>query len=81
MSTRPERAIQEELRSLDFSCTKIIIAQRISSVQDADIILVLRDHKISEAGTHRELIGQRGYYYDIWRIQTGLGTAESEAAL
>lgn len=76
-----ERAIQEELRSLDFSCTKIIIAQRISSVQDADIILVLRDHKISEAGTHRELIGQRGYYYDIWRIQTGLGTAESEVAL
>lgn len=46
-----ERYIQEQLRNLPFPCTKILIAQRISSVKDADQILVLQDGRIAERGT------------------------------
>ncbi len=66
-----EKYIQNQLRELDFDCTKIIIAQRISSVRHADLILVLRDGKIAEAGTHEELLAQHGEYYEINAIQRG----------
>ncbi|HKM32473.1 MAG TPA: ABC transporter ATP-binding protein [Oscillospiraceae bacterium] len=64
-----EMYIQESLRSLDFECTKIIIAQRISSTRDADKILILSDGKIIEQGTHSELIENRGYYYEVFMLQ------------
>jgi ATP-binding cassette subfamily B protein len=67
-----EKYIQEQLEKLDFTCTKIIIAQRISSVRKADCILLLEDGKIIERGTHEELLALRGRYYDLWRIQTGV---------
>lgn len=66
-----EQFIQSQLRSLDFDCTKIIIAQRVSSVRDADQIMILRDHSIVEAGTHDELIALKGYYHDVFHIQSG----------
>lgn len=65
-----EEVIQHNLDTLDFSCTKIVIAQRISSVRGADKIIVLRDKKIEEMGTHQELVASRGYYYEICRIQS-----------
>ena len=64
-----ERYIQNELEHLPFSCTKIIIAQRISSVKDADHIMILKDGRISEMGTHEELLANKGYYYDIFNLQ------------
>ena len=67
-----EKYIQEQLDHLDFDCTKFIIAQRISSVRHADQILILKGGKIIEHGTHKELLKQRGYYYDIYRIQQGM---------
>ncbi|MCI8441686.1 MAG: ABC transporter ATP-binding protein [Provencibacterium sp.] len=67
-----EKYIQQQLENLPFPCTKIIIAQRISSVKKADHIFVLKNHQIVESGTHRELIEKRGYYYDIYRIQSGI---------
>ncbi len=66
-----EKHIQESLEHLDFTCTKIIIAQRISTTKHADKILVLQDGKILEAGTHRELIAKGGYYAEVVRLQTG----------
>lgn len=66
-----EKAIQENLRSLDFPCTKLIIGQRISSVKDADRIFVLDGGKIAEAGTHEELLQKKGVYYEIYAIQQG----------
>ncbi|MDR0446969.1 MAG: ABC transporter ATP-binding protein/permease [Oscillospiraceae bacterium] len=67
-----EKYIQEQLESLDFPCTKLIIAQRISSVRRADCILLLEDGRVAERGTHDELIEARGGYYALWRIQAGV---------
>ncbi|MCH5288015.1 MAG: ABC transporter ATP-binding protein [Christensenellaceae bacterium] len=67
-----EQYIQRELRQLPYDCTKIIIAQRISSVKDADLILILKDGKITERGTHEELLRQRGYYWETYCLQNGL---------
>jgi len=67
-----EKTIQENLANLDFNCTKIIIAQRISSAKDADKIIILKDGKISEMGTHEELLkNPDGYYSEIYRLQQG----------
>ncbi len=67
-----EKHIQENLASLDFNCTKIIIAQRISSAKDADKIIILKNGKISEMGTHDELLKNKdGYYTEIFNLQQG----------
>lgn len=66
-----EKLIQEGLEQLDFTCTKIIIAQRISTTKKADKILVLKDGRILEAGTHQQLIDAGGYYYDLIKLQFG----------
>lgn len=67
-----EKYIQESLRSLDFPCTKFIVAQRVSSTKDADKIVILNGGKIVECGTHEELIAKKGYYYEIYAIQQSL---------
>lgn len=64
-----EAHIQKSLNELDFSCTKIIIAQRISSTRNADKIIVLKDGKIAEMGTHDELIQGSGYYREVYDLQ------------
>jgi len=69
VDSETEQYIQEQLRNLDFSCTKIIIAQRISSFRGADMILVMDKGRIIERGTHRELLGLRGFYHNIWALQ------------
>lgn len=66
-----EKQIQHSLRELDFPCTKIIIAQRISTTKFADKILVLQDGHITESGTHEELVAKKGYYYSLVKLQTG----------
>ena len=67
-----EKQIQHSLKELDFPCTKVIIAQRISTTRDADRIIVLRDGYIEESGTHEELLAKKGYYYELVKLQTGL---------
>lgn len=75
-----EKYLQEQLRQLDFPCTKIIIAQRISSIEDADLILVLDSGKIIERGTHRELLRHKGFYRHIWAIQNSKEEGEELGA-
>ena len=65
-----EKHIQDALDGLDFPCTKLIIAQRISTAKHADRIIVLKDGKIAEQGTHEELIRQNGYYRDVYELQS-----------
>jgi ATP-binding cassette subfamily B protein len=64
-----ERFIQEQLATLGDSCTKIIVAQRISSVKDADKIVVLAEGGIAEMGSHAELLALDGYYAEIYHMQ------------
>lgn len=66
-----EKQIQHSLSELDFPCTKLIIAQRISTTKSADKILVIRNGQIVESGTHEALIAQKGYYYSLVKLQTG----------
>ena len=66
-----EKKIQEHLANLEFPSTKIIIAQRISTTKHADQILIMQDGRITESGTHEELIAMRGYYYNMVVLQTG----------
>lgn len=66
-----EKEIQHSLANLDFNCTKIVIAQRISTTKTADKIIVLKDGGILEEGNHKELIAKKGYYYDLVCLQTG----------
>ena len=67
-----EQYIQQQLRELPYDCTKIIIAQRISSVKEADEIIILRDGEIAERGTHEELLKVRGYYWETFCLQNGI---------
>lgn len=62
-----EKIIQENLAGL--SCTKFIVAQRISSVYQADLILILEKGRITQAGDHKALREQPGYYRSILQIQ------------
>jgi ATP-binding cassette subfamily B protein len=73
VDSETEAVIQEELKKIDFPCTKIIIAARTSSFRDADLILVMDNGRIVERGTHAELIRGRGFYHHIWAIQQGIG--------
>jgi ATP-binding cassette subfamily B protein len=72
VDSETEQFIQNQLRGLDFPCTKIIIAQRISSFRGADLILVMDRGRIIERGTHSELLAQRGFYRHIWSLQNNI---------
>ncbi|MBR1864691.1 MAG: ABC transporter ATP-binding protein [Ruminococcus sp.] len=74
-----ESFIQNSLeKRLDFPCTKIIIAQRISSSKNADKIIILENGKIADMGTHDELIRREGYYKQIYELQSGINCAAEE---
>lgn len=64
-----EFKIQQSLDNLSFPCTKIIVAQRISTTRRADKIIVLSHGKIAEQGTHEELIQGHGYYREVYDLQ------------
>ena len=69
---RIRRAFREEIPGT----TKLIIAQRISSVQDADRILVLDEGRVSAFGTHEELLRTSAIYREVWESQTGNGNGD-----
>lgn len=66
------RAFREEIPGT----TKLIIAQRISSVQDADRIIVMEDGKVNGMGTHQELLDTNEIYRDVYESQTGGGSGD-----
>ena len=65
-----ERFIQESIEHLRAEKTILVIAHRLSTVMDADQIVLLDQGRITEVGTHRELIEKGGAYAQSWRLQT-----------
>ncbi|WP_274366100.1 ABC transporter ATP-binding protein [Paenibacillus thermotolerans] len=75
VDTETEEAIQEALERMRRGRTTIAIAHRLSTVQDADLILVLHQGEIVERGTHRELLAQEGLYHKMYLLQQGASAA------
>ena len=75
-----ESYIQEQLKKLDGQCTIFVIAYRISSIKDADLILVMDNGRIIEHGTHQELLAHKGYYASAFYHQYGELPSEEEQA-
>lgn len=66
-----ESYIQSQLKKLNGQCTVFVIAYRISSIKDADLILVMDNGRIIERGTHQELLARNGYYASAFNHQYG----------
>ncbi len=69
VDTRTERAIQEALLALMRGRTSFVIAHRLSTVRDADLILVIQGGRITERGTHDELLELGGFYAQLYNSQ------------
>ncbi|HHH38279.1 MAG TPA: ABC transporter ATP-binding protein/permease [Sedimenticola sp.] len=69
LDSRTEQAIQETLREVAREHTTLVIAHRLSTVVDADRILVMEEGRIVEQGTHRQLLSGQGLYHSMWLLQ------------
>ena len=69
VDTRTELLIQKAMDRLMGGRTCFVIAHRLSTIVDADLILVLRDGRIVEQGTHRALLNQKGFYAELFQSQ------------
>lgn len=76
LDTESERIVQEALDRASHGRTCIIIAHRLSTVQNADCILVVDHGQIKEQGKHEDLVRLKGIYYQLWTIQ-GLPTHDA----
>jgi ABC-type multidrug transport system fused ATPase/permease subunit len=81
VDTATERLIQQALERLMTGRTTFVIAHRLSTIRKADQILVLKHGRITERGTHDELVGQKGLYARLARIQNTTFIEESFAKL
>ena len=69
IDTATEQLIQSATQKLLKGHTSFVIAHRLSTIRNADVILVVKDGKIIEQGTHKELLAQKGYYHDLYYKQ------------
>ncbi|HEX2116858.1 MAG TPA: ABC transporter ATP-binding protein/permease [Alphaproteobacteria bacterium] len=75
LDTRTEKSIQESLRTISKGVTTLVIAHRLSTVVDADDIVVLESGRVAERGRHAELLSRGGTYAAMWARQVEHGEA------
>jgi ATP-binding cassette subfamily B protein len=80
LDSRTEASIQETLRNVERGRTSIVIAHRLSTIVDADQILVLDGGRITERGTHSQLLRRGGLYAEMWNRQQSEGDEQAQAA-
>jgi ATP-binding cassette subfamily B protein len=78
VDTRTDALIREGFKTYIPETTKIIIAQRIASVQEADLILVMENGRIAGRGTHAELLSSSEIYREVWEQQTNGGDGDEK---
>ena len=69
IDTRTELKIQSAFARLMKGRTSFIVAHRLSTIKEADLILVMKDGHVIETGTHESLLESRGFYYDLYPAQ------------
>ena len=69
IDTQTEQLIQKAIQHLLKGHTSFVIAHRLSTIRQSDLILVVKEGKIIERGNHRELLAQKGYYYELYSRQ------------
>ncbi len=79
LDSRTEKSIQAELASISADRTTLVIAHRLSTVVEADEILVMEQGRVVERGTHRQLLEQDGIYARMWALQQSEAELEAVA--
>ena len=69
IDTRTEMKVQNAFQTMMDGRTSFIVAHRLSTIQNADVILVMRDGQIIEQGTHQELLAKKGFYEQLYQSQ------------
>jgi len=69
LDAESERLVQEALDTVGKGRTVLVIAHRLSTVQNADLIAVIANKKVAEIGTHRELLDRKGVYWQLVKYQ------------
>ncbi len=69
LDTNSEKAVQEALNKLMKNRTTLIVAHRLSSIVNADVIYVIDNGNIVESGDHKDLLAKQGLYYKLWNAQ------------
>ena len=77
MDTQTDAKIRKAFREELPDITKLIIAQRVASVQDADIILVMENGRVAAQGTHEELLASNEIYREVYTSQTKGGEEDA----
>ena len=83
LDSRTEKEIQQALNEVSKNQTTLIIAHRLSTIVNADEIIVLADGKVTERGTHEDLMHKRGLYFAMWQRQSSgfaIGSSVSGAS-
>lgn len=70
MDTQNERLVKEVIECFDHSHCTVVIAHRLSTVVNADLICVMEHGQIVQRGTHQDLLERHGHYASLWQEQT-----------